>query len=147
MKAILTINNKQVQAEINEEELRAALGESKEFRWGERYWFVNDQNNVTTWAWTDNIIDNYRFKAHNAFKTEAKAHAEKMRRESVASRLDFVPKEGVKVWYWYFGTEQVICAVFSKSYLIDWNIGCIKRTKEECEAWATKYAEYFKLPV
>ena len=145
MKATLTINNKQVQAEINEEELRAALGESNGFKKGFGYWYVNCDNQVEVDKWADHAIDNARLKANNAFKTETEAYAEKMRRESMASRLDFVPKKDEYVWYWNFAYKKAMASQMC-FLLSDWHNGCVKQTEKECEAWAEKYAEYFKFP-
>lgn len=135
MKATLTINNKQVEAEINEEELRAALGESNGFKKGFGYWYVNCDNQVEVDKWADHAIDNARLKANNAFKTETEAYAEKMRRESMASRLDFVPEEGEEVWLWSYQPNVPHNMRFLKVHIPDWNIGCVKRTKKECEGW------------
>lgn len=146
MKAILTINNQQVQAEINEEELRAALGEEEGFRVGDRYYFINAQNEVICEVWRGWLYDPRRLEIHNAFKTEAEAHAEKMRRDSIKSRFDFIPQEDEEVWFWHFDHEKALDICFDNDLLSEWNIGNIHRTKEEAEAWGIKYAHYFCIP-
>ena len=115
--------------------------------YGKEYYYLNILNTVKHTTEKHYSVDNELYDTGNHFLTEAECHAEKMRVESARARWGFVPKKGDLSFYWNFEYSQVREFSFNVFWTSHWNIGAVHRTKEECEAWGAKYAEYFKLPV
>jgi hypothetical protein len=111
---------------------------------GEEYRFVRADGGSGYAHWHDSQID-YQRKSMGIFRTKKEAQAEKMRRESMAQRGE-MPEEGGEVYFWGLDCKEPLKCIwgFDDSYLCEYWIGSVKKTKEECIEWGAKYARYFE---
>jgi len=117
----------------------------REFEDGDKYWFLESDGGIVSLIWRNYFIEARIFIQGNTFHTREEAEAEKMRRESMAKRFDFIPKSFGGYWQWSFFLNKPIYDT-RDNLIAYWNIGAVHRTEEECKAWGEKYAKYFQLP-
>lgn len=78
---------------------------------------------------------------------ETLREGELKRRESMARRFDFIPKNGEDFFIKAADGEVYPQRwVGSEDHIALWHIGNIHRTKEAAEAWGKEYAQYFTIP-
>ena len=122
----------------------------RELKNGQTYFILGPNGEIfEQLSWRENTYDNWEndyLYQGNAFHTKEEAEVEKMRRESMATRFDFIPKKEESFWYWSFSRKEPTWLFFDPDFSTEWHLGSVKRTREECQAWGDKYAAYFTIP-
>ncbi len=118
----------------------------REFKRGEDAVILLNTGEWLKVNWVGDEDDRMTLSQGNAFHTREEAEAEKMRREAAATRWDFVPNKAEEIWLWSFEWNEPAKTLFNNYKIEAWNIGSVKRTEEECQAWGDRYSRYFNLP-
>jgi len=130
----------------NNQEWFELVNDSK-FKIGDKYWCLDELNQIHIAYFQNNEYDKARLKLGNAFKTEEEAELHKLRLEAMADV--YVPDNRENYFYYNFRSKKVYASI-NCDELYDialMTIGnCFPTTEQgelDCEAWGEKYQEAF----